>query len=180
MGDNADLKSSRGKVDSNNSIIQFAIAYDEQRQEKSKRHFQEIYDISNNYLENFHMDHGGNAQISELLSKRTKIAHKEFVKNGDGSSYDGDIVDGKRHGKGKFIERNGSIYNGEWKYDHKDGPGDQKYANGDIYVGEWKADQAHGLGMFQCISGAVYECQWENNKRHGIGKLTSPNGDEYE
>jgi len=42
----------------------------------------------------------------------------------DGSYYDGDWKDNKKHGRGKLIEGGGdTIYNGDWEYDEKHGRG---------------------------------------------------------
>ena len=32
----------------------------------------------------------------------------------DGNSYEGDYIEGKRHGKGKCVFSNGSFYDGDW------------------------------------------------------------------
>lgn len=42
----------------------------------------------------------------------------------DGSFYDGDWKENKKHGIGKFIEKNGeTIFNGMWQKDQKHGRG---------------------------------------------------------
>ena len=56
----------------------------------------------------------------------------------DGSMYEGEIVDGLRHGRGKFFYRSGGVYEGEWHYGKMDGFGTLYYANGSVaYEGEW-------------------------------------------
>ena len=48
----------------------------------------------------------------------------------DGNQYEGDLMNNKRHGRGKMIYSNGDVYDGQWDYDEKHGHGVYKYANG--------------------------------------------------
>lgn len=42
----------------------------------------------------------------------------------DGSIYDGDWKDNKKHGRGKLLEQEGDVvYNGDWENDKKHGRG---------------------------------------------------------
>ena len=52
--------------------------------------------------------------------------------------YEGESLNGKRHGKGKFYYPNGDIYEGEYKDDKKNGQGVFTWSNGNKYDGEWK------------------------------------------
>ena len=72
----------------------------------------------------------------------------------DGSKYEGDWEDNKKHGKGIYY------YNNElWK--------------GDKYEGDWENDNQHGKGIYyynnEPIKGDKYEGEWQDNKRHGKG-----------
>ena len=40
-----------------------------------------------------------------------------------GSQYDGEMLNGKRHGRGTKTWPNGDKYDGEWQFDKKDGRG---------------------------------------------------------
>ena len=62
----------------------------------------------------------------------------KFVWADDGSSYDGEYVEGFRHGVGVYREAKGNVYNGEWKNDEYHGKGTYYYPEGDVYTGEWK------------------------------------------
>ncbi len=73
------------------------------------------------------------------------------------SIYDGDLIDGKKNGKGKMIYTNGSIYDGEWKDDQKNGKGKMTYSNGAYYEGEWKDDKKNGQGQNTYKDGSSYE-----------------------
>ena len=52
-----------------------------------------------------------------------------------------EIVEGKKHGKGKFIKKDGDIYDGDWFRDKKHGNG--KFIsehNNYVYDGQWYED----------------------------------------
>ena len=75
----------------------------------------------------------------------------------DGSEYQGEWQDGKRHGVGTYISPTGTRYEGEWEN-----------------------DGASGHGVCHYADGMKYDGQFENGERHGKGVLISPEGDRYE
>ena len=75
----------------------------------------------------------------------------------DGSEYQGEWQDGKRHGTGTYISPTGTRYEGEWEN-----------------------DEASGHGVCHYADGMKYDGQFENGERHGKGVLISPEGDRYE
>ena len=54
----------------------------------------------------------------------------------DGSTYEGDYKDDKKHGKGIFRYGNGDVYDGNYKDDMRDGL-DCSPIHGDIYKGNY-------------------------------------------
>lgn len=65
-----------------------------------------------------------------------------------GSKYEGEKVNGMRHGKGKFYYQDGGLYDGEWRENQMSGHGKLFYQSGRIaYDGEWKDDQFTGHGV---------------------------------
>ena len=60
-----------------------------------------------------------------------------ILKLDDGSLYEGEVVDGKPHGKGKQILTNGSIYEGDFADGKRHGKGKMAYP-GRVEEGEWK------------------------------------------
>jgi hypothetical protein len=86
--------------------------------------------------------------------------------------YEGDLKDGKRHGKGKMIYNNGDVYEGDWKEGKRHGKGKMIYNEGDVYEGEWKKGKKHGKGKMTYNEGDVYEGDWKENNIHGKGKMT--------
>ena len=75
----------------------------------------------------------------------------------DGSEYQGEWQNGKRHGIGTYISPTGTRYEGEWEN-----------------------DGASGHGVCHYADGMKYDGQFENGERHGRGILISPEGDRYE
>jgi len=75
----------------------------------------------------------------------------------DGSEYQGEWQDGKRHGTGTYISPTRTRYEGEWEN-----------------------DEASGHGVCHYADGMKYDGQFENGERHGKGVLISPEGDRYE
>ena len=65
----------------------------------------------------------------------------------NGNTYEGEFLDGKRHGTGKscyLITTDGkpdnSSYEGQYANDKREGHGTMKMKNGSIYIGEWMND----------------------------------------
>jgi len=69
-----------------------------------------------------------------------------LMKYTDGSSYDGDWKDDKRHGSGKLQSTVG-VYEGDWKADCREGKGVMKFTNGDVYDGHWSSDKVQIIIM---------------------------------
>ena len=75
----------------------------------------------------------------------------------NGKRYDGEWVDGKKHGRGKMTLANGNWYDGKWHDDYADGEG-KAMINGKMYKGVWdrgclrsgEQQAAWGLSLRQC------------------------------
>jgi hypothetical protein len=74
----------------------------------------------------------------------------------DGSVYEGVLVDGKRHGEGKYTYADGDVYKGEWRDDKRHGQGKYTFASGVVYEGAWRDDKQHGEGEYTLASGVVW------------------------
>ncbi|MGA7749044.1 MAG: hypothetical protein WCA63_02750 [Gallionella sp.] len=95
-----------------------------------------------------------------------------YQKSGGISSYRGDFLDGKKHGKGIKVMPNGDRYTGDFRDDYRDGQGiyvwgDKTPWAGDRYEGEYRRDLRNGWGVYQWASGDRYEGAWENDLRIG-------------
>merc|ERR1719379_2276660 len=63
----------------------------------------------------------------------------------DGSTYEGQLVNGLRHGSGSRKSA-GSDYTGQWEGDMQHGKGVQRWTDGRIYEGEFEAGKFSGQG----------------------------------
>lgn len=57
----------------------------------------------------------------------------------DGSKYEGEMKDGRRHGRGIWVRADGLKYEGEWEDDKPSGKGKLITLDGKICIGEWSA-----------------------------------------
>ena len=113
-----------------------------------------------------------------------------------GDVYEGEILNGKRHGHGTYTWADGDTYEGDWKDGKRCGRGKLiqygKSPTGETYMkysydGEWLDSKEHGHGI--CVEGdfgwekmdKVFEGEWVNGKRQGrfIWYLTNSNGGRY-
>ena len=113
-----------------------------------------------------------------------------------GDVYEGEILNGKRHGHGTYTWADGDTYEGDWKDGKRCGRGKLiqygKSPTGEKYMkysydGEWLDSREHGHGI--CVEGdfgmykndKVYEGEWVNGKRQGrfVWYLTNSNGGRY-
>lgn len=101
----------------------------------------------------------------------------EVVEEGEGfSSYRGDFLDGKKHGKGSKLMPNGDRYTGDFRDDFRDGHGIYVWGAkspwaGDRYEGEYRRDLRQGWGVYQWSSGDRYEGAWDNDQRMGLSVM---------
>ncbi len=99
----------------------------------------------------------------------------------DGSiMYDGEYKDGTMNGSGKYYMKSGNVYEGEFKDGNFHGKGKLTSANGDCYEGDFENDVQSGYGKTIYANGCVYEGNIKENKRHGQGKYTFEDGRCYD
>ena len=80
-----------------------------------------------------------------------------YVQNCANGTYEGEMKNGKREGKGKFFFLNGDLYEGEFKNDCKDIHGKYTYSNKDIYEGDINKGEIDGKGKYTYVEGDIYE-----------------------
>lgn len=86
--------------------------------------------------------------------------------------YEGNWVDGKKEGIGKFLMKDGSYYYGEFNNGEIEGNGMRYFAlNGSKYTGTFHKGELHGKGIMKYKNGSVYDGTWDHNKREGYGIL---------
>ena len=114
----------------------------------------------------------------------------------NGDVYEGEMVNGLRHGKGKYTWANGDFYEGEWAKGWRSGFGIYKsYSKNEVdgstfasyvYEGDWKNSKKHGHGVatgYKAVAptGRIcfdwsYDGEWIEDNRHGNGKYTYADG----
>jgi hypothetical protein len=94
----------------------------------------------------------------------------------DGSEYQGEWQDGKRHGIGTYISPTGTRYEGEWENDGASGHGVCHYADGMKYDGQFESGERHGKGVLISPEGDCYEGQFKYDLVNGEGIYTWGDG----
>ena len=91
----------------------------------------------------------------------------------DGSVYEGQIENKKRHGQGKFIKADSNqTYMGEWRNDKMDGDGILYFENGEYYKGTIINGMKQSYdGFYVYFNGNTYKGEWENDRKDGYGVL---------
>ncbi|KAK0147135.1 Radial spoke head 10 B [Merluccius polli] len=92
----------------------------------------------------------------------------------DGSSYEGDIYNGIRHGIGTHrCAVSPVLYRGQWHRGKRQGKGVIYYSRDETswYDGDWLGNKREGWGVRRYPSGNVYEGEWRDNARHGEGTM---------
>ena len=117
-------------------------------------------------------DKKGKETILKKIEERKSTTPRE--------KYEGNIVDGKRTGKGTLTWPNGDKFEGDFVNDHRTGKGILTYANGNRYEGDFVNDKLMGKGTYTRANGEKYEGDFVDNKPTGKGVGIRPNGDMFE
>lgn len=101
-----------------------------------------------------------------------KLMHKD---NGDWGSWKGELdSDGKRTGKGTMKYDAGAVYEGDFVNDKYEGYGKYTWEDSDVYEGEWKDGERNGKGTFRSGEGIVEYSMYDNGKPVGEGVSWDP------
>ena len=98
----------------------------------------------------------------------------------NGDRYEGDFVEGERTGRGKITWFNRNTYEGSWKDGVPDGRGTYEWIGGNTYTGEWVKGRQHGKGIFKFLNGNSYEGEFRESVITGRGRYRWANGNVYE
>ena len=91
--------------------------------------------------------------------------------------YDGEVVCGKRSGKGKQLSEDGKVeYEGDWKDDVPHGFGTYYYVEGNVYTGQWVNGEKEGTGRMNYTDGSYYIGCFKGGVRSGKGCIVSKQG----
>uniref|UniRef100_A0A7S0A933 MORN repeat-containing protein 5 n=1 Tax=Pyrodinium bahamense TaxID=73915 RepID=A0A7S0A933_9DINO len=103
----------------------------------------------------------------------------------DGSSYRGQLLEGRRHGCGVWTAPTESYF-GQWKNDNRDGHGRQSWQDERarrVYEGQFKAGNFDGHGRMEWHTPGgmmIYEGHYANDQKHGSGRYVWPDGRIYD
>jgi hypothetical protein len=92
-------------------------------------------------------------------------------------NYEGEMIDGKPHGKGIGSWDSGDRYEGCWRDGRQQGKGIYYYGGGGHYDGYWRDGNKHGKGILDFEDGDYKDGKWENDHfLSGVAKLTYEEG----
>ncbi len=84
-----------------------------------------------------------------------------------------------RQGKGMYIH-NGEVYEGDFVQDRIEGVGKYRFASGNVYEGELVNGQFNGRGSYHWTNGASYSGEWQCNRMHGRGVFLTSGGERFQ
>jgi|GEM_PF-690740 len=87
-----------------------------------------------------------NSKIEGKFSKGELTDGYSKITYSNGSSYEGNLLNGNPNGYGSYIAELGDKYVGEFKMGKREGKGTQYYKNGEKHEGEWFDNEQHGKG----------------------------------
>ena len=122
-----------------------------------------------------------NSPLLETIdkSKATKSNELSVVFSDEGI-YEGEVVDGKFHGKGKFMYLSGKHYEGDWENGFQNGFGVEESLDNDRFEGVFKDGKKNGDGIYFFANGDIQHGTWANNQLNGLIRYFFVNGDHSE
>ena len=115
--------------------------------------------------------------VTLVLTNQIVMASDVQIKQySNGGIYEGEFLDGKQHGTGKYTSADGYEYSGQWVNGVIEGIGTAKYSDGSIYTGSFKSSKPSGTGKLVFLDGGSYDGEWEDGNFHGYPALS---GDRY-
>jgi hypothetical protein len=120
-------------------------------------------------------------QNSTLDNDPKDIGEFKKIQYESGSSYEGYVLNGQRHGYGVYSTWNGITEEGEFMNGELNGKGKKTYIDIDnpdlmgtrIYEGEFKDGKLNGMGKYTSGSGDVYEGEFKNDQLNGKGIIST-------
>ncbi|KAK5601397.1 hypothetical protein CRENBAI_000334 [Crenichthys baileyi] len=94
----------------------------------------------------------------------------------DGSKYEGEFLDGFKHGKGRYSWRNGECYEGFFYKDFKHGDGVYCWSTGHKFTGKFYLNRKEGYGHLSFPGGTIFQGLYHSDQRFGPGVVTYPDG----
>ena len=105
---------------------------------------------------------GGSVYIGQVINGKRN--GKGTMTWPSGETYEGDFVDNKRNGKGKYTWPSGNVYEGDYLNGKRTGKGKFTWASGDIYVGDFVDGKRTGIGTYIYADGRVKSGRWKDDQ----------------
>ncbi|XP_047192844.1 ankyrin repeat and MYND domain-containing protein 1 isoform X2 [Scophthalmus maximus] len=93
-----------------------------------------------------------------------------------GDTYEGDVEDGLKHGRGKFTWSNGEYYEGSFYKQYRHGDGVYCWPTGHKFTGKFYLNRREGYGLHLFPDGATFQGLYHVGLRLGPGVVTYPDG----
>lgn len=97
----------------------------------------------------------------------------------DNSTYTGQLLQGRRHGRGTLLLADGTVQEAEWKSDQRAGKGSERYADGTCFRGLYVDGLRCGYGVMSWPEGSQYAGHFDCGKANGYGTLQRTDGSLY-
>lgn len=125
------------------------------------------------------------AATAHVTRAELDAAFRDDTATGSGTSatdsgvYNGDLVDGERHGYGTLRWNTGDAYTGAFRWGKRTGTGVYRWANGAVYTGDLVDGVMHGAGYHLTADGTRYLGDVNRNDYDGRCYIAWPDGDMY-
>ncbi|XP_036971798.1 ankyrin repeat and MYND domain-containing protein 1 isoform X2 [Acanthopagrus latus] len=96
----------------------------------------------------------------------------------DGARYEGEFVNGFKHGEGKYTWPNGEYYEGSFYKDYRHGDGLYCWPTGHKFTGKFYLNRKEGYGQQLFPDGSSFQGLYHTDQRFGPGVLSYPDGRE--
>nr|XP_057929571.1 ankyrin repeat and MYND domain-containing protein 1-like isoform X2 [Doryrhamphus excisus] len=94
----------------------------------------------------------------------------------DGSKYEGEFLNGLKHGKGRYTSKSGEFYEGSFYKDYRHGDGVYCWPSGHKFIGKFYLNWREGYGQQLFPDGATFKGLYHADQRFGPGVLSKPSG----
>ncbi|MBJ7309733.1 hypothetical protein ACFOLJ_10950 [Rugamonas sp. CCM 8940] len=133
----------------------------------------------------------GSGQLRWLLKGKPNGAYEGTLAKGlpngagyrlrpDGSSEDGNFVDGRLCGAGVYLSAKGDKLSATFEQGRPVGQVDYTTHEGDHYQGAWDGKAPHGQGTMSYALGGSYQGSWQHGKMDGKGRISYPNDEQLD
>ncbi|MBS0549679.1 MAG: hypothetical protein JSR24_18135, partial [Proteobacteria bacterium] len=111
----------------------------------------------------------GEARIVAARAAKSDLENAQRLGGDDGSSYVGQVVEGRRQGLGVADAKDGDHRAGEWQDNQMTGRGTDRAPDGLRYEGQWRDGQPSGPGVMERPGGIREEGSFAQGKLEGPG-----------